>query len=438
MPEQKQKLQKGREAVMKGTLASCLARLSLAVQLGLLIAICACSMSTAAFAHGERNQEPFLRMRSVHFYDLKWSTEKTAVNGEVTISGKFRLFTDWPNNVPKPEKVFLGNGTPGPVFARTESWINDEPAIQSGRLEINRDYSFRTVLKAREPGMHHVHPMLNVMGAGPLLGPGRYVEVTGNADDFRLPATTIDGIQIADLSNWGVGMVVKWHLLWVVVALAYMLWFLRKPLLIPRYLAIEAGNEDKVITNKDRLWGAGFLVFSVVVVIAGAQWAQSAYPHSIPLQGGEFKVEPLPLETHTVSVRVKRATYDVPGRSMKIQAEITNNGPKSVQIGEFMTANLRFVNRSLPAEMAMIDPSFPTDLLPPTGLQIDDQKPLAAGETRLVTLEATDAAWEVERLTSLMNDPDNRVGGLLFLFDPDGKRLIANVFGPIVPVFKRT
>ena len=72
-------------------------------------------------------------MRSVHFYDLKWSTEKTTVNGEVTISGKFRLFTDWPNNVPKPEKVFLGNGTPGPVFARTESWINDEPAIQSGR-----------------------------------------------------------------------------------------------------------------------------------------------------------------------------------------------------------------------------------------------------------------------------------------------------------------
>ena len=88
--------------------------------------------------------------------------------------------------------------------------------------------------------------------------------------------------------------------------------------------------------------------------------------------------------------------------------------------------------------MATIDPSFPTDLLPPTGLQIDDPKPIAPGETRLITLDATDAAWEVERLTSLMNDPDNRVGGLLFLFDPDGKRLIANVFGPIVPVFKQT
>ncbi len=50
-------------------------------------------------------------------------------------------------------------------------------------------------------------------------------------------------------------------------------------------------------------------------------------------------------------------------------------------------------------------------------------------------LEATDAAWEVERLTSLINDPDNRVGALVFFFDADGNRSISTLSGPIVPFF---
>ena len=44
-----------------------------------------------ALAHGERNQEPFLRMRTAHFYDVKWSADKIAVNDEVVVTGRFRL-----------------------------------------------------------------------------------------------------------------------------------------------------------------------------------------------------------------------------------------------------------------------------------------------------------------------------------------------------------
>jgi methane/ammonia monooxygenase subunit B len=68
-------------------------------------------------------------------------------------------------------------------------------------------------------------------------------------------------------------------------------------------------------------------------------------------------------------------------------------------------------------------------------LKVSDDTPIAPGETRTVTLDATDAAWEIERLTALLSDPDNRVGGLIFFFDSDGKRAIDNVFGPIVPNF---
>ena len=33
-----------------------------------------------AMAHGERSQEPFLRMRTIQWYDMKWGPETTKVN----------------------------------------------------------------------------------------------------------------------------------------------------------------------------------------------------------------------------------------------------------------------------------------------------------------------------------------------------------------------
>ncbi len=419
---------------MIGIFASRLTRL--AGWLGVLVSL-GCCIGTDAYAHGERNQEPFLRMRTAHFYDVKWSTNKLAVNDLLTVTGKFRLFTDWPNNLPKPETAFLGSGTSGPVFARVASYINGQPAIQSGKLELDRDYDFKIVFKARQPGRHHVHAMLNISGAGAILGPGAWIDVTGNESDFRLPATTLDGTQIADLTSWGFGTVVKWHALWFIAALVYMLWFLRKPMLIPRYLVITEGNEDVLITRGDRLWGAFFLVATILTVFLGVQWANAAYPNTVPLQSGTFKVDPLPQAPRTVTIKMDRATYDVPGRSMKLELEVTNTGTKPIQIGEFETAGLRFVNYAVPAAVAEIDPSFPKELLPPAGLKVDNDAPIQPGETRTVNIDLTDAAWETERLTALLNDPDNRVGGLLFFFDSDGKREIANIYGPIVPYFTK-
>jgi len=109
------------------------------VSSSMLLFLTLCGVASVVHAHGERNQEPFLRMRTAHFYDVSWSTPQVAVNDEVIVEGKFRLFEDWPANLPEPEITFLGNGTPGPVFVRTESWLNGQPAIQSVPLKLNRD-----------------------------------------------------------------------------------------------------------------------------------------------------------------------------------------------------------------------------------------------------------------------------------------------------------
>ena len=44
-----------------------------------------------AAAHGERSQEPFLRMRTNQWYDMKWGPETTKVNDIATMTGKFHL-----------------------------------------------------------------------------------------------------------------------------------------------------------------------------------------------------------------------------------------------------------------------------------------------------------------------------------------------------------
>ncbi len=60
------------------------------------------------------------------------------------------------------------------------------------------------------------------------------------------------------------------------------------------------------------------------------------------------------------------------------------------------------------------------------------------GQMRTLKVSATDAAWETERLTSFLNDPDSRFGAMLFFFEPDGTRRIATVGGPIIPTFVRS
>ena len=69
------------------------------------------------------------------------------------------------------------------------------------------------------------------------------------------------------------------------------------------------------------------------------------------------------------------------------------------------------------------------------GLVVSDDEPIAPGEKRTLKIEASDAAWETERLASLMGNPDSSYGALLFFFDIQGKRTIAEVSGPAMPVF---
>ncbi|MGH7898504.1 MAG: bacterial ammonia monooxygenase, subunit AmoB, partial [Candidatus Binatia bacterium] len=358
------------------------------------------------------------------------------VNDEVEIRGRLHVFSDWPKHLFELNAVYLNLGTNGPVFVKVATTLNDVPMMQSTEIEYGKEYDFRIVAKARTPGRHHVHPMLNVQSAGPLLGPGKWIEVTGDAAAFVYPLKTLDGIEIPNLESWGLRNVFGVHAYWMVLALGWIgWWFRRGPSLLSRYRAIEDGREQGLFGNSDRMVAAAAVVVVLFSVAYGMISTNAKYPRTSALQGGRVRVFPLEDDGPPVIVRHRKGVYQVPGRSLQLTLKVTNQTPRPVRLGEFTAANLRFVNRDLPAAIAGVPEGYPEDLLTRSSLVVEPDQPIAPGETREIKVEAADAAWETERLASLMGNPDSSYGALLFFFDDKGKRTVSEVSGPAVPVF---
>ena len=388
--------------------------------------------SPTASAHGEKALEPFIRTRTIQFYDVAWSKPEMRVNDEVTVTGRFHVAEDWPIGVPKPEAAFLNISSPGPVFIRTERTLNSQPWINSVALQPGGDYEFKVMLKARMPGRYHIHPFFNLKDAGPVQGPGQWIEVGGDAAAFDNRVTALNGATI-DMENYGLVNGVFWHALWITAGLAWLLWWVRRPLFLPRHKTLLAGQEDALVTPLDKKIAKAILVAVPVVVLGANAMAQSRYPDAIPLQAAMDLIEPLAPQVNNgdVKVRVERIEYRVSDRAMVMTAQIGNHTGKPIRLGEFAAANLRFIDAGaggpVPAESA--------ELVALAGLQTDPSTPIQSGETRQVHITAFDAGWETERLDGLIRDADTRLGGLLFFFDEDGRRSVASISAAVIPRF---
>jgi methane/ammonia monooxygenase subunit B len=400
--------------------------------ISLFAAVAATSLyAPTASAHGEKSQAAFMRMRTIHWYDLKWSKEVVKVNDTVEITGKFHVFEGWPETVDAPESAFLNIGIPGPVFIRKESYVGGQLVPRSVRLEIGKTYDFRVVLKARRPGDWHVHTMMNVQGGGPIIGPGKWITIEGSMADFKNPLTTLTGATI-DLENYNLENTYFWHAFWYAFGLAWMIYWCRRPVFLPRFLLVNAGRADELVSDTDKKIGLLFAAATVLVVIFAMSSANSKYPITIPLQAGTMRgIKANADEKSTVSVKVEDATYRVPGRAMRMKLTIKNNGNSAVRLGEFYTASVRFLD----SEVFRDTTGYPEDLLAEDGLSVSDNSAIAPGETRTVEVQASDAAWEVYRLADIIYDPDSRFAGLLFFFDAAGNRTITQIDAPLIPSF---
>jgi len=384
-----------------------------------------------ASAHGEKSQAAFMRMRTIHWFDLNWSKDEVAVNDTMTISGKFHVFAGWPETVDKPEVSFLNIGIPGPVFIRAGSWIGGQLVPRSVSLELGDTYEFKVLLKARRPGDWHVHTMMNVEGGGPIIGPGKWVTITGTMGDFVNPLTTLTG-QTIDLETYALENVYFWHALWYSIGLAWLIFWIKRPMFIPRHIAVTSGKADTLVSATDKKVAIGFAVATLGLLMYSMGATNEEYPITTPLQAGLMRgIKPIEMPEATVSVKVEDATYRVPGRAMQMTLTITNNGDSAVRLGEFNTASVRFLD----ADVLEDESGYPDDILAEEGLTVSDNSPIAPGESRTVEVTASDAAWEVYRLADLIYDPDSRFAGLLFFFDEDGNRQMTMVDAPLIPSF---
>ncbi|ASF47707.1 bacterial ammonia monooxygenase, subunit AmoB [Methylovulum psychrotolerans] len=384
-----------------------------------------------AAAHGEKSQAAFMRMRTIHWFDLNWSKEEVPVNDTMTISGKFFVFSGWPETVDKPEISFLNIGIPGPVFIRAGSWIGGQLVPRSVSLELGETYDFKVLLKARRPGDWHVHTMLNVKGGGPIIGPGKWVTVTGSMKDFKNPITTLTGETI-DLETYNLDNTYFWHAFWYALGLAWMGYWMKKPMFIPRSIAVESGKAESLISSTDRKVAMGFAAGTIAIVAMSMSTTNEKFPVTTPLQAGLLRgIKSIEMPVTSVAVKVEDATYRVPGRAMQMTLTITNNGDSAVRLGEFNTAGVRFLD----SNVAQDETGYPDDLLAEEGLTVSDNSPLAPGQSRTVQVTASDAAWEVYRLADLIYDPDSRFAGLLFFYDEAGKRQLITIDAPLIPTF---
>ena len=375
-----------------------------------------------ASAHGERSQEPFLRMRSIQWYDMKWQPKVTKVNDIATMTGKFHLAEDWPRAVGKPGRAFFNVGSPSPVFVRLSTKLNGHPTFISGPLEIGRDYEFEAKLKARIPGRHHMHAMVNIKDAGPIAGPASWMNISGNWDDFTNPITTLTGKNI-DLETFNFGNGIFWHLVWLGLGCFWIGYFVAKPMFLPRSRVLLAYGDELLTSPTDRKVGMAVAILTCAIVWGGYRYTETVHPYTVPIQAGESKVEPLPIAPNPVAIKVTHANYDVPGRALRVTMEVTNNGDSGISIGEFTTAGVRFVNK---LGQTHLDPDYPRELVA-TGLTVENDSAIQPGETREVKMEAKDALWEVQRLMALLGDPESRFGGLLMTWDEGGTRYINRV-----------
>lgn len=381
-----------------------------------------------AWAHGERSQEPFLRMRTITFFDTKWSKSRVKPGETFDLTGKFHVFKEWPRAVYLPDSIFVHYSVPGPAMLKKEAWLNGMPVINSTKAELGKDYDYRMNIMGRVTGTSHVHPMVNIEGGGPLVGPGEFVTVEGDWSGFVNNTTTITG-ETVDMETLGIGRIVGWWLLWSAIGFFWLIYWVKRPFM-RRALQVGVVPEEELVTPADRTMAFVVIIGTVAIVTFGYVSASSTYPIVIPLQTGRMEAPDLaattaftPANLATVKVKTVDAVYTVPGRQMVMVMDVTNGSNRPQQIGGFVTANLQFRDPAM----------FPDTRLK---LKVEPFGPINPGQTATVKVDATDADWEYQRLAELIYDSDSRYGGVLEFFDAEKNRQIVEVGGPVIPSFE--
>ncbi|MEI2809724.1 MAG: methane monooxygenase/ammonia monooxygenase subunit B [Nocardioides sp.] len=345
--------------------------------------------ASPAGAHGEAAQEAWLRMGTVAFWDVEFSSNKIGVNEEMTITGTAKVLETWPEQLKDPKLGFISVVSAGSPLVIKKRLVNGIPTPHSILIEKGGIYNFEITLAGRIPSKYkgwHVHPIFGVHSAGSLIGPGEYIEVTGDQGDFKNMATltgaTKNGEKV-DLERIGMGGVALFNIIWFAIGMAWMIyWTVPKPTVtrLPVSLAVPLnsdGGNAGLITKKDHRFCNMIMALTLVILIAGMVIQTSRNPDRIPLQVLRFKPPAIATDPSFSVADGVKASFDDASNTMTMVVNITNTGDADATIDAFYTNAFSFTDGE--------------------GLSADKMT-IPAGGTEQVTLQLQNDRWRTERL----------------------------------------
>jgi methane/ammonia monooxygenase subunit B len=385
-----------------------------------------------ALAHGERSQEAFLRMRTIGWLDVAFNKTTVRQGETLTVTGTAKLMDQWPQTLAagEPKIGHIGIIAPGPVVVLKERSVNG--VSTPGRIEIEKGkyYQFSMTLAGRRVGRWHVHPAFAVKGAGTVLGPGQWVEVTENPDGYVNTATLYNG-QSINLENYGLPAVWGWQIVTFLIGIAWMLWWT-----VPKFhrtvtnLAVTSqiplnddGVEVGLNSRRDHRVVNWFAIVTLLLMAIAWIWQAAAFPVKMPQQVVQFTPpEPAVVFADTAQVKTGKATFDPNANKLIVQVEVTNNGTRPIRLAEFATSTLRFQNTSVTGGQAE------------RPLEVQPADAIAPGTTRPLTLSVVEGVFQEEHLIPV-GEANLSVAGVLVFTDDAGGRSAAEVDAIVSPVF---
>ncbi len=410
-------------------------RTAFLLALGLLLAY-----AVPADAHGERAQEAFLKMRTVGWVGVEFSggevrggesgqDEFFIEQGEtLTITGTATIMNQWPSSLSKgnPNVGFINVIAPGPVITIREKTVNGVSAPHRIDIEKGGVYEFEMTIAGRTVGRWHVHPSFSVKGAGTLLGPGQWVNVTENPD-YVNEVTLASGGTI-NLENYQLPFVWIYSTITFLLGMGWMFyWTLRKRtvqnLAVTSQIPLNTdGMNVGLITKADHRNMNWFLLAALVVTVGGFIYQIAAWPDKIPQQVIEFAPPELEDIPNFATAQGVESEWDADSSTVTLRAELTNTGEDDMEVAEFTTSTLTFANPDLQ------EPSAGQ-----AEMTVDPTGTIEPGETAVVTLTLSDDRWTNDQLIPTA-ESQLEISGLIVL-ESGGETGFAEVHAPLKPSF---
>lgn len=380
--------------------------------------------TSRAQAHGSAGQETFIRLQTMASWDLKVEPTTVKVGEEFTMTGKFKVLETWPTDVLGPlHSAYLTLSEPARFAIHKAAWINGEFAPGAFYPKAGQIYEFKIVGVARNVGLWpggkaHMHPKMNFYYAGPLLGPGAWLDIQPGTAPFTNPVTLMNG-QTVDLETYGFGRVVGWHLITIIPALAWIVyWLILKPILARAPLVASGLN---LITRRDTRVSVIFAIVTGLILWFGYTTTKASYPEHIPLQINRITPPRLPDEPRLAEVTPQKVVYNRKTRTLTMDVRVTNVSDKRLELQQMVFAYLDFKNKGLEpnAEHLMV---------------VEPSGPIQPKETKALKLTFTDPAWETERLELLpIQEVQTIIACLSEFVDTEGRRQHITIQARVLP-----